>query len=779
MKIVKLSRKFVLIVIGTIFSLSIFAQSPEKEKRIYLLDLTGSMEGRGTGVTYDILSTVKNNLSSTLDGIEDQNTEVVIIPFTNIPHEAIHSFVSEKDVLHKFVEKIKVLPGDTNIADAWEEGLKNLDSTKVNYMFLLTDGLHNTGPSKDVLFERLNNWQNLSSGHYYYAFYVMLTPNAKEMEICSIVDSTTNMWLIESMDINASLIKTSINTRKNIYNNPKTSISFSTNNSRVQLEDLNLNLSLQDNDCYEIQNVQKSLMGDSYSFEIIEKRPKLEEPLDTTFNLKISYDQEAFPFVFMTPDNVELEIINQGIRKADIMVLGRRNKPVEKISFKRTTYKEPFQGPFRWCRRYLEPTLSIPPYKWCVPDTAYTTMPVLISFNEEAIRSHSKIRFEMKGADDISSTHLLTYNNGKTEYLNAFAKPDTVDISVKILPGIPTTKFEGKIVACVENIDEINGIESTSNLMNVGTWSLKYKKGIPFFLWLLWFATVALFVFIIYCIVKWVVSGISSLAQSVAQNTSIPTTAVKQENKQPKKKSTNKKDKKKNMDDNGIFELEKKLFTRLPVQKKYEILEQIRFKFDQLYNKDETLYNEVLDALRPETRNALEYSWGLWNPTPNDGVRGAWSGKDRMTYRLSENNPYFQDCNKLGFTECTYDEHGSPDFEKVTYPNSTVDISGMYDRYSEEKLSQRGGGSNIQDEAQRIMSHALENDIRSWWKNNRPGEEFELYPKAFFKWRDSLDLVPHEDTNCTTMRLVSRSAHKAFTHRGGIANAINIKANFE
>ena len=540
MKKIKIFREIVLLVIGTFFSISISAQSPEREKRIYLLDLTGSMEGRGTGVTYNILSTVKNNLSATLDGIEDKNTEIVIIPFTNIPHEAIHSFVSEKDVLHKSVDEIKVLPGDTNIADAWEEGIRNLDSTKVNYIFLLTDGLHNTGPSKDVLFERLNNWQNISAGHYYYAFYVMLTPNAKEMEICSIVDSTTNMWLIESMDINASLIKTSINTRKNIYNNPKTSISFSTNNSRVKLEDLNLNLSLQYNDCYEIRNIQKSLMGDSYSFEIVEKKPKLEEPLDTTFNLKISYDQEAFPFVFMTPDNVELEIINQGIRKADITGIGRRNKPVEKMSFKKATYKEPFQGPFRWCRRYLEPTLNFPPYKWCVSDTALTTMPVLISFNEESMRSHSRIRLEMKGADDNTSTHLITYNDGKTEFISAYAEPDTVDISVKVLPGIPTTKFEGKIVAYVENIDEINGIESTSNSMNVGIWSLKYKKGWPVILWLLWIASLLLVLAIIAYTVYWLVKGLSLLfhaininngSNSVLVNTSFATRVPKSNGK--------------------------------------------------------------------------------------------------------------------------------------------------------------------------------------------------------------------------------------------------------
>ncbi len=39
-------------------------------------------------------------------------------------------------------------------------------------------------------------------------------------------------------------------------------------------------------------------------------------------------------------------------------------------------------------------------------------------------------------------------------------------------------------------------------------------------------------------------------------------------------------------------------------------------------------------------------------------------------------------------------------------------------------------------------------------------------------------LVKGSDTDCRTMRLVYRPAHTAFKHRGGVANAINIKSHF-
>ena len=226
-----------------------------------------------------------------------------------------------------------------------------------------------------------------------------------------------------------------------------------------------------------------------------------------------------------------------------------------------------------------------------------------------------------------------------------------------------------------------------------------------------------------------------------------------------------------------LVELEDLLYSKITVKAKYEILETIRFKLEEVYNQDKEEYNEIFSHLREQTREALDDAWKLWNPPPNDGARGHWIGDDKMTYMLSESNPYYEDCRAINFTQCTYDKHGAPDFSKVTFPGSVVDISAMYDKYNADMLSKRGGGGNIQDEAQELMSRNLEPVVRAWWRDNRLGEAYNLYD-AFFAWRDSLDLVPHEDTNCTTMRLVSRSAHKAFTHRGGIANAVNIKIHF-
>ncbi len=103
--------------------------------------------------------------------------------------------------------------------------------------------------------------------------------------------------------------------------------------------------------------------------------------------------------------------------------------------------------------------------------------------------------------------------------------------------------------------------------------------------------------------------------------------------------------------------------------------------------------------------------------------------------------------------------HGRPNFDAVTFPGSVVDIADLYDEFSCENIQKRGGGAySLQEIAQEWMAQNLEDAIKEWAKANNCEEDF-------WKWRDSLDHVPHEDTDCRTMRLVYRPVHLAFKHR--------------
>lgn len=301
------------------FSITTLAQETMCEKRIYLLDVTKSMVGEGRVQTPDIFNTVKSNLITAINNIEDKNTEIVIIPFTDVVHERIRFTIAQKDSMISQVSKISLKKGDTNIADAWNAGMEELDSTKVNYLFLLTDGLHNTGVSKEVLLETLSMWGDLSKNKYFFSFYVMLTPYAKELEICNVVKETQQMYLIESLDINASLIRTALNQQSNIYENKMIGVSFISNNSKVFLEDLELSFQIEDNPYYFIgKTFVDSINSAIYYFEIKEKTGKIKIPIDIVLNLSIYHNQDKYPFVFFTPETISFRIINRGVRKMTI-----------------------------------------------------------------------------------------------------------------------------------------------------------------------------------------------------------------------------------------------------------------------------------------------------------------------------------------------------------------------------------------------------------------------------------------------------------------------------
>ena len=224
-----------------------------------------------------------------------------------------------------------------------------------------------------------------------------------------------------------------------------------------------------------------------------------------------------------------------------------------------------------------------------------------------------------------------------------------------------------------------------------------------------------------------------------------------------------------------IFNSELKLYGRLSVPEKYAILEKIRLELDRLYLEDRETYDKYHRQLKPNTWDALEDAWKLWDPVPKSN--GVWSGPCDRTCSLKSSSPYYADCADKGFLQCEYDEHGSPDFGPVTFPGSVVDISDLYDSLSVDSIQKRGGsGNSLQEIAQSRMAEQLETVLREWAERNHV--EYDAYT-CFYQWRDENNLVPHEDTDCRTMRLVFRPAHQAFTHRGGVSNAVNIKKHFD
>lgn len=219
-----------------------------------------------------------------------------------------------------------------------------------------------------------------------------------------------------------------------------------------------------------------------------------------------------------------------------------------------------------------------------------------------------------------------------------------------------------------------------------------------------------------------------------------------------------------------VLNMERQLHSNLRVAEKYDILEQLRIVLDKANVENPSEYEKCIEFLKPSTWYAIEEIRTLWNPVPKNHVE--WVGPGEMTCILKSTHPYFAECAELGFTRCTYDEHASPDFSEATFPGSVVDISDLYDSLCKDNIRKRGGSpKSLQEIAQMRMVPNLRKAIKKWAEENGKEEDF-------WEWRNALNLVPHEDPNCRTMRLVYRPVHIAFKHRGGIANALTIRTRF-
>ena len=298
--------------------LSAFSQITLNEKRIYLVDVTASMEGKGNISTPDIFKKVKTELTNTINSINNPTTEIVIIPFTNQPHQGIKGTIKDKKTLLDNIQNLSVKPGDTNIADAWKKGVDEIDTSKINYLFLLTDGLHNCGPSKESLYQSLSEWGITAKDKYFFSFYVMLTPNAKEQPICNIVESTEQMWLIESMNVNVSFIKSGLNLKTNIKNKKRVKLYFTSNNTQIFNKDIDFSIQLDDNPFYKLANPQRNWKERYVVFDIQELKPLMELPLQVQYKLRIKYNKGKYPLVFFTPETMNFTIENVGVRKMTI-----------------------------------------------------------------------------------------------------------------------------------------------------------------------------------------------------------------------------------------------------------------------------------------------------------------------------------------------------------------------------------------------------------------------------------------------------------------------------
>lgn len=318
----KFSINLLLLIILGISSLTFYAQVPKQEKRIYLLDVTASMEGKDDAGAVNIFQDVKDKLAAAITNLKSEQTEIVVIPFTSITFPKISGDFTSKEKLSEKITSLKIQRGETNIENAWKRGVEELDSTKINFLFLLTDGIHNYGSSKEVLYNTLSEWEEVSQDKYYFAFYVMLTPNAKEMEITQIADKTPQIWVVESLDVNISLVSLPLSATVNTEGKNKIfRFSFTPING-INFKDDEFIVKINENPYYELKGYNPRLEEGYITFQLKEKKPHTEIPLSYPLKLNFLHNQEVNPLLFFTPETINLKVKNIGSRTMTIKQKG-------------------------------------------------------------------------------------------------------------------------------------------------------------------------------------------------------------------------------------------------------------------------------------------------------------------------------------------------------------------------------------------------------------------------------------------------------------------------
>lgn len=483
------------------------------------------------------------------------------------------------------------------------------------------------------------------------------------------------------------------------------------------------------------------------------------------------------------------------------------------VDFGEATFHEPFQGLLSSYPQWLLKTLDWPVLRGLRPDTVCEKRVVEIEFNEEAVRSNSKAELYIAGCD--AQNGIVFFCNGerlgeKPYEIAATAEKTEITIECKILPLYNDSVFSSEIYIGGTDLDEVNGVPIHSDSPEtMGTWRLDYNRGWSIW-WLIWFLMCLLSLLVIaavlwglYYVIKFICVFFANHPLSIP---SIPSPHRPRDLEKPSsEKSSDDKESSKDKKDNDSKKDSKKKSTKkqetarkhllaikpyekivydieAPCSEREHALEWIASYIEQIDNRG--LYNEVYNALKPDLRNALYKLKELWKYGPSKGEKGYWkTSANGRTFVFSDKaDSNYEKCKEVGMLECEYSETGIPDFSKATESGTVVDCSDLYDEYTSEQLQKRGGGrtfrSSFQDRAQERIADNKIRAIRAYWEKFHPGEPFNKY-NAYYEWRDYNDLVPHEDADCKTMRLVKRAVHKVFLHSGGISRIRVIKDYFD
>ena len=312
-------KKIFLFILFSAILVQGFSQQPnfQDKKNIYLLDVTLSMFGYNGGP--DIFDDVRDELISSINSIQNPSTEIVLVTFQD---QILHTWSAyagkngKAEIIRQLEDIVKKDLGvtSTNIYDAWLQGKELVDPQKLNVIYLLTDGVHNTSnPTKQNLYDEVERWDEFAGNKDYYAFLVELIDAAKDEQLREKIRQTPKTQVISGIDFFVLSMKDN-QPILNLYDDLSFNLDFIGDQIDDTPKDFHFSLQFTDEN-FELKQSNYKLSEKPFQIEIKPKKaisaihdiPKEEWLVP----VKIDFDRTQYPNIKLLNNQFNLKVKNE------------------------------------------------------------------------------------------------------------------------------------------------------------------------------------------------------------------------------------------------------------------------------------------------------------------------------------------------------------------------------------------------------------------------------------------------------------------------------------
>lgn len=483
-------------------SIALAQSAVKREKRVYYLDCSASMVKPN-----QIWDEVKDNLKDAIDNVQDETTELMVIPFAydkscelNKPLEVIKDFATQrgKERIKKYIDAI---PSPSGKATMTYHNVPitdfinyRIDPAKETYMFLMTDG---EDEDKTGGFDRiLSQWQDKYSKKSIYAFYVQLKGNI-DGQRKQLIDSTDKFWHINTANVNINPISISEATF-NVRN--EKALKFK---HKGDLKDLKIKFTPLDDLPFDIGEIRKLTDGLNVSTSL--KPGKNVYFLDEEAEYRLAVEIEGGdPFTFLLTPVIKIKCLSKRENSLSISS-GGTAKPYEITLWERIKslfgYK-PNTG--------LEfgTVVYTPGFLWTKDQTKPVTLNIDYSFSPDAKMNkviYASFQFVDNEGKPMDGTTMTVEFKGDTlsdNILNIKSDVQQSMLSILFNPHAEAKTYQGYFRLIDHNLDRVESHEARGEeYIDLFQWTIRYEKKMnpleKTLLWILAIVLICLFIWFV------------------------------------------------------------------------------------------------------------------------------------------------------------------------------------------------------------------------------------------------------------------------------------------